>query len=362
MTVQSAKKDGQLEVTVQLASALPGAGTRLPVAFAGFGLPGWDQRKSKSITKDRCTLTFDGPASQQQQLEALGAELAAGTRKATAAVAGAACSSTAAEGSATRTQALLLELQPQAAELRTEPEQIDSAAATAVKQSLWTWLGSLGRQLVPLLLAANNAPVSLDARLQRLEAKTETVGTQADVLADHVDSQFSGLASALCEQQGSISHLEERVRLLEVSAGRSSQQTAATADAGQPPDVEMAAADSRKRSRLTGASEAEAQALPPLAPAAAQQQQQQQQQQRGGSTPLGSDASVLHTCAMPAEQKSLITRHITTLAYNLSCRPGSWVVRWQQGETAYYSLAHSWATGAAAVAAAAAAPAAAVGQ
>ena len=150
LSVQPGRKEGQLEVTVQLAGPLQCNSSRVSVVFDGFGLPGWDQRKTKSVNRDRCTLKFDASASQQQQLSELGDELAAGTKQATAAVSGAASSSTACEeggSSAARAEAMLLELRPQAAAV-IQPASLTLEAAAAVRQALWSRLREWGAALV----------------------------------------------------------------------------------------------------------------------------------------------------------------------------------------------------------------------
>lgn len=155
LSVQPGRTDEQAEVKVQLAAKLPGSGTRVPIEFGGFDVPGWKQRKTKSVGKDRRTLTFEASASQRQQLEALAADLATKAKQATVAVTVAAEAGTegssSGEGSSSaagadagssmaRTEALMFELQPQAA-IVVDPPQLSEAAAAAVTQSLWVKLG-----------------------------------------------------------------------------------------------------------------------------------------------------------------------------------------------------------------------------
>lgn len=158
LSVQPGRTDEQVEVKVQLAAKLPGSGTRVSIEFGGIDMPGWDKRKTKSVSKDRRTLTFEASASQRQQLEALAADLATKAKQATVAVTVAAEAGTdgssSGEGSSSaagadagssmaRTEALIFELQPQAAVV-VNPPQLSEAAAAAVKQSLWVKLGEMG--------------------------------------------------------------------------------------------------------------------------------------------------------------------------------------------------------------------------
>lgn len=118
----------------------------------------------------------------------------------------------------------------------------------------------------------------------------------------------SGLASAVLEQQGSIISLEERVKRLEVS-GRPAQQPDQEAGAAEAenPDIDMAAADSRKRSRQSGSGQPEA-ASPPLPP-------QPQQLQQPGSPANGiAPAAALAPYSAVSVLQGTVMRHSIAMA------------------------------------------------
>lgn len=119
----------------------------------------------------------------------------------------------------------------------------------------------------------------------------------------------SGLASAVLEQQGSIIGLEERVKQLEVS-GRPAQQPdqAAGAAEAEAPDADMAAADSRKRSRQCGSGE------PEQAPQQALQQQQQPQQQPGSQGNGIAPAAALPSYSAVAVLQGTVMQHSIAMA------------------------------------------------
>lgn len=124
-------KRGMVQATVALDGPLPGSGPRVEVKFDGFGLSSWQKRKTKSISEDRRTLTFEAAASQRQGLEQLGAAIAARARHTTAAAPGA---------EPARAAALLFELQPNAAVV-IAPAGLPEPAAATVKRPLWAKLG-----------------------------------------------------------------------------------------------------------------------------------------------------------------------------------------------------------------------------